>query len=66
MFVNFYFYFLEISCQKNENKDSQRFFDLFSSILLKKNLGESFNISENNIISVEAVKVLGYIGLGNR
>jgi hypothetical protein len=61
---NFLFFILEISCQKKKLKDSQRFFNFFYNI--QKKSFESFNISKNNIISVEAVKVLGYIGLGNR
>ncbi len=31
---------------------------------LRKTFIEKFNISENNIISVEAAKVVGYLGFG--
>jgi hypothetical protein len=52
--------------KKKKLKDSQNFFDFFYNFFLRKKSFESFNISENNIISVEAFNVLGYVGLGNR
>jgi len=55
------FNFGNFMSKKNILKDSLISFTIFC---LKKCF-ENFNISENNIISVEAVKVLGYIGLGN-
>jgi hypothetical protein len=62
--INFIF---EIACHKKELLKNipprNLYIFLHKFLFFEKNLGENINISQNNIISVEAVKVLQYCHL---
>jgi len=56
---------LEITFQKKKKSQNitKGFFIFFQERILKMFLGENFSISKNNLICVETVMVLQYIGV---
>jgi hypothetical protein len=55
----FLFLRLHVTKKKNQEYSPKKSLYSFTNFLFfEKNLGENFNISENNIISVEAAKVV--------